>query len=192
MLVTFGWMTVKAVELLQTPICCTWTLPDSAVAATVATICVALQLTILPASLLPSHTLPEPCEEPKFVPLIVTDVPGERGRGDGGHDLRVAPTDDTARQLVPQPHTPGALRRPEPGPGIRDLRPGVAAGGTDGGDDGSGRRRERRCNHGNGTQQPDELQGPKHGGLLGLLKFFVLLRTVFDERRWGSIHSLTP
>ena len=41
-----------------------------------ATTWVLLQLTIEPASLLPSQTLPLPCEAPKFVPVMVTCVPG--------------------------------------------------------------------------------------------------------------------
>ena len=68
MLVMFGLMTVKAMELLHVPPCWTCALPVAAVAATTATICVSLQLTMLPASLLPSQTLPLPCEAPKPVP----------------------------------------------------------------------------------------------------------------------------
>src|SRR4028119_1338179 len=52
-LVMTGVMTVKGMELLQTPPCCTWALPDLAPEATAATISVLLPLTIDPARLLP-------------------------------------------------------------------------------------------------------------------------------------------
>src|ERR1043165_1117929 len=76
MLLIVGDVTVTAIWLPHTPLCCTWALPVAEFAATVATICVLLQLTMLPAYVLPSHTCPLPCVEPKFVPLIVTCVPG--------------------------------------------------------------------------------------------------------------------
>src|SRR6185436_7709508 len=76
MLLIVGVMIVKVIELLHVPACCTDALPEATFESTVATICVSLQLTMLPASLLPSHTLPLPCTAPKPVPVSVTCVPG--------------------------------------------------------------------------------------------------------------------
>src|SRR5439155_10245684 len=55
--------------------CSTCAVPVTAADATVATICVSLQLTMLPAALLPSHTLPDPCVDPKPVPVMVIESP---------------------------------------------------------------------------------------------------------------------
>src|SRR3954452_9151809 len=76
MLLIAGVMIVNAIELLHVPACCTCADPLATFVATVATICVSLQLTMLPASLLPSQTLPVPCTAPKPVPVSVTCVPG--------------------------------------------------------------------------------------------------------------------
>src|SRR6185295_11021959 len=73
--VSVGVLTVKAMALLQTLPCWTWALPVTEPEATVATLWVLVQLTMLPASLLPSHTLPLPWLAPKLVPVKVTWVP---------------------------------------------------------------------------------------------------------------------
>src|ERR1017187_7642648 len=65
--------TAKSRALDQVPPCRTRTAPDVALQATVATICVSLQLTTLPAGLVPSHTVPVACG-PKPEPLMVTCV----------------------------------------------------------------------------------------------------------------------
>ena len=75
-LVMTGVITVNATVLPHTPLCFTCALPLVAPDATVATICVLLQLTMLPASLLLSHTLPVPCTAPNPLPVSVTCVPG--------------------------------------------------------------------------------------------------------------------
>src|SRR4051794_41528070 len=61
MLLIVGVMIVNAIEFPHTPLCCTCALPLAAFDATVATICVALQLTMLPVHVLPRHTCPQPC-----------------------------------------------------------------------------------------------------------------------------------
>ena len=66
--------TVKGSELDQTPSCCTRAVPDDALRATVATTCVALQLTTVPR-VLPSQTDPVPCTVPKPDPTMVTWTP---------------------------------------------------------------------------------------------------------------------
>ncbi len=67
-------LTLKGTALDQVPSWCTRADPDAALDATVATICVSLQLTTVPAAL-PSHTAPVPCAEPKPEPEIVTCTP---------------------------------------------------------------------------------------------------------------------
>ena len=58
----------------QRPSCCTWALPDCALAVTLAAIRVSLRLTIV-AGAVPSQMEPLPCLAPKFEPLIVICVP---------------------------------------------------------------------------------------------------------------------
>src|SRR5208337_1952332 len=67
-------LTVKGTLLDQYPFCCTRALPDLALEATVARICVSLQVTTVPV-VLPSSRVPLPCTVPKFEPEIVTGVP---------------------------------------------------------------------------------------------------------------------
>ena len=75
-LATFGvGSTVKLIPLLATPLAFTTTLPVVALVGTVATICVAVQLPIDVALAPLNVTVPLPCVEPKFVPVIVTDAP---------------------------------------------------------------------------------------------------------------------
>src|ERR1051325_10322149 len=76
MLLIVGVMIVKAIEFDHVPACCTEALPVATVVATRATTSVSPHLPLLPASLLPSHTLPVPCTAPKPLPLSVTCVPG--------------------------------------------------------------------------------------------------------------------
>jgi hypothetical protein len=71
-------LTVEIVDVLMVretvfedvPFCCTWAIPDWEPVETVATICVLLQLTTVPR-LVPSHTVPVPCTDPKPDPEIV-------------------------------------------------------------------------------------------------------------------------
>jgi len=65
----------------MTPLCNTRALPDWALAATVATTCVSLQLTTVAAWAVPSHTCPLPCAAPKAEPAMVTVSPGPAGLG---------------------------------------------------------------------------------------------------------------
>src|SRR5260221_9387 len=67
-------VTVKARVLLNTPFCRTCALPVVDPSATVAAICVSLQLVTV-AVAVPSHTRPMPWLAPKFAPVIVTAVP---------------------------------------------------------------------------------------------------------------------
>src|SRR5713226_7087533 len=69
-----GVVTVKLIELDESPPCETWTVPDVELGATIATILVSLQLETKPAAV-PSSMLPEPREAPNFVPVTVTNVP---------------------------------------------------------------------------------------------------------------------
>jgi hypothetical protein len=73
-LVIVAVLTLKGTALDQAPPCCTWTFPEAALEATVATICVSLQLTTVPG-LLPSQTEPVPCADPKPVPEMATCTP---------------------------------------------------------------------------------------------------------------------
>jgi hypothetical protein len=66
--------TVKVMPLLATPPTVTTTLPVLAPAGTGATMLVALQLVGVAAVPL-NFTVLDPCDEPKFVPVIVTEVP---------------------------------------------------------------------------------------------------------------------
>src|SRR5271157_733935 len=70
----FGVITVNGTELEARPFCCTRALPDCALEATVATICVSAQLTTV-AGAVPSHTEPVPRVAPKYEPPMVTCVP---------------------------------------------------------------------------------------------------------------------
>ena len=70
-----GDATAKAVEFDHTPDRCTCAVPVVDPAATVAMICVSLQLTTF-ALVLPSQAMLVPCVDPNPVPEIVTCVPG--------------------------------------------------------------------------------------------------------------------
>jgi hypothetical protein len=67
--------TVNVTEFDHAPLCFTRAVPEMALAATVATTCVSLQLTT-GAYVLPSHTPPLPCVEPNPEPEIVICPPG--------------------------------------------------------------------------------------------------------------------
>ncbi len=73
--------TVNVTPLEATPLTVTITLPVVAPAGTAATIEVLLQLLTVAAVPL-NLTVLEPCDEPKFVPVIVTDVPALPEVGD--------------------------------------------------------------------------------------------------------------
>ena len=74
--------TVKLDPLLFTPLANTTTFPVVAPLGAVTTMLVALQL-ITTAGLLPLNlTVPEPCVEPKPIPVIVTEAPGAAAAGD--------------------------------------------------------------------------------------------------------------
>src|SRR5207247_8958623 len=73
-LVIRGLLIVKGMELLQTPFCRIWALPELEPDATVAITCPSLQLTTCPGAV-PSHTCPAPCKVPKPEPVIATCVP---------------------------------------------------------------------------------------------------------------------
>ena len=66
---------MKVTPLLDVPLTATTTLPVVAPVGTVATIEVALQLPIVVAVVPLNFTVLDPCVEPKFVPVIVTDAP---------------------------------------------------------------------------------------------------------------------
>ena len=74
-LVMLGVKTVNATLLLDTPPTVTTTIPVVAPDGTVATMLVALQLVASPAETPPNVTALEPCDVPKFVPVIVTEAP---------------------------------------------------------------------------------------------------------------------
>ena len=74
-------LTLKGRELDHAPICSTWTVPDVALGATVATIWASLQLTTLP-KVLPSITNPVPCADPKPEPETATCTPAAPAVGD--------------------------------------------------------------------------------------------------------------
>jgi hypothetical protein len=83
MLVNVGGAIVKPTPLLLTPFCATNAFPPKVPAATVATTCVSLQLTIDAASKLLNETPPPvPCVAPNPLPVIVTCVPGNTLVGD--------------------------------------------------------------------------------------------------------------
>ena len=67
-------LTVKFNPLLFTPLANTTTFPDVAPLGTVVPILVSLQLVTV-AAVPWNFTVPLPCVEPKFVPVIVTDAP---------------------------------------------------------------------------------------------------------------------
>ena len=83
--------TVNDTPLLFTPLTVTTTLPVVAPVGTVATIEVALQLPIVVAAVPLNFTVPVPCVEPKFVPVIVTDAPTAPEVGDRLRDARRTP-----------------------------------------------------------------------------------------------------
>jgi hypothetical protein len=74
--------TVNDDPLLATLLTVTTTLPVVAPVGTVATIEVALQLPIVVAVVPLNFTVLDPCVEPKFVPVIVTDAPTAPDVGD--------------------------------------------------------------------------------------------------------------
>jgi hypothetical protein len=67
-------LTVKGIALDQSPHCCTWAFPDTALDATAAVICVSLHVTTVPG-VLPNHTVPVPCAAPKPEPETTICVP---------------------------------------------------------------------------------------------------------------------
>ena len=67
--------TVKLTPLLAVPLTVTTRLPVVAPGGTVATIEVALQVVMVVAVVALNFTVLEPCVEPKFFPVIVTDAP---------------------------------------------------------------------------------------------------------------------
>jgi hypothetical protein len=73
-LVMLGLSTVKFIPLLFTPLANTTTLPVVALLGTVTTMLVALQLVTV-AGVPLKRTVPDPCVETKFPPVIVTAVP---------------------------------------------------------------------------------------------------------------------
>ena len=97
-------MTVKATPFEATPLIVTTTLPVVAPEGTTATIEVALQLETAAAVPL-NVTVLEPCVEPKFVPVIVTDVPTTP---EVGETLVIADVD--AMVADPDPPTAGVKR----------------------------------------------------------------------------------
>jgi hypothetical protein len=73
--------TLNGTALDHVPDCLTRAVPDVALAATVATTWVSLQLTT-PAKVLPSHTAPLACVGPKSDPEMVTCTPAAPVSGD--------------------------------------------------------------------------------------------------------------
>jgi hypothetical protein len=73
-LVIVAVLTVKSIALDNSPHCRTYTLPDTALDATVAVICVSLHVTTVPG-VLPSHTNPVPCAAPKPEPEMTICAP---------------------------------------------------------------------------------------------------------------------
>src|SRR5579884_1699371 len=93
------------------PACCTCAVPELELDGIAATICVSLQLTTVP-KVVPSHTVPVPCVDPKPEPDIVTSVPAAPAAGDtlvstGGTANRVPVLDD-----VPTVTTTGPVLAP--------------------------------------------------------------------------------
>jgi hypothetical protein len=78
--------------LLRVPFCVTQALPGFVPAATVATTCVSLQLTTVPAVLL-KPTLPLPCVAPNPDPVNVTCIPGVSAVGEMLVNVGAAKTD---------------------------------------------------------------------------------------------------
>jgi hypothetical protein len=109
-LVIAGPVTVNAGPLVLAPFCRTRTGPVVALHATVAVICVSLQLTTVP-NVLPSHTLPAPCVAPKPDPLTVTV---EFAAPDAGEMLVTTGGAATANPTVAVP--PGVVTVRVPGP----------------------------------------------------------------------------
>jgi hypothetical protein len=73
-LVIVAVLTVKSIALDNSPHCRTYTLPDTALDATVAVICVSLHVTTVPG-VRPSHTNPVPCAAPKPEPEMTICAP---------------------------------------------------------------------------------------------------------------------
>src|SRR5947208_16731947 len=92
--------TVNHTPLLASPLTVTTTLPVLAPLGTVATMDVALQLVAV--ALVPLNvTVLVPCVEPKFVPVIVTDVPNAPEVGDSPLLLGVGCTVKLTELLSP-------------------------------------------------------------------------------------------
>jgi hypothetical protein len=70
-----GGVTVKLVPLLSTPPTVTTTFPVAAFTGTSTVMLVAVQLLAVPAAVPLNVTVLEPCDAPKFAPVIVTEVP---------------------------------------------------------------------------------------------------------------------
>src|SRR5260370_32638227 len=96
--------TAKLIPLLATPDTVTTTLPVVAPAGTGATMLVALQLVGV-ASVPLNCTVLVPWVAPKFVPVMVTDVPTAAEVG----DKPVTPGAATTAPLIPTPATPGTV-----------------------------------------------------------------------------------
>src|ERR1035438_458076 len=107
--------TVKGTTLENNPFSSTWAFPDVEMGATVATICISVQLTTV-AGALPSQTIPPPCGDPKPAPVMVTCVPDCPEVGETAPMLGVA---------GPRTVTDGrkSLRRRLPKSGGRDSGP---------------------------------------------------------------------
>jgi len=69
-------MTTKSTPLLASPPAVTTTLPELAPVGTLTVMLVALQLEAVPAVTPLKVTVLAPCAAPKFVPLMITGVPG--------------------------------------------------------------------------------------------------------------------
>jgi hypothetical protein len=84
--------TVNDTPLVDTPLAVTTTLPVVAPVGTTATIDVALQLVMEVAEVPLNFTPPVPCDEPKFVPVRVTEAPTAPEVGDKLVSVGVAST----------------------------------------------------------------------------------------------------
>ena len=112
-------VTVNVTPLLARPPTVTTTLPVVAPVGATATIEVELQLVIEVAVVPLNFTALEPCVDPKFVPVIVTDVPTGPDVGDSSVTVGVAPVIGKLN----------AFEVPPPGAGlttVTDAVPGFA------------------------------------------------------------------
>jgi hypothetical protein len=93
---------VNVTPLLEVPPTATTTLPVVAPVGTVATIEVVLQLVIVVAAVPLNFTVLEPCVDPKFAPVIVTDSPTTPA---GGHRLVILGATVNDEPLLANPLT---------------------------------------------------------------------------------------